>query len=358
VKIELHEFEWNADRFIGEPPHNKPGYLQSSPVVTVQKAFLPNHQAMLTISGLEATPIMVTNLKQLIAALQAIGACLLLLLLPSLGWGQAVVVGPQPPQPQIAEAKRTIEAAQPKELKLKIGEFEILEPSKEAKQPLQFQYLTNKCYWLWRVKAGQPFGIVSIRRGDTERRQHFFEAKPYEWAIVEAKAPGSEIVVVNRNGANKEQDPPEEIDRVQVIAGGVTPTPDPKPDDPPTPAPLPGEGFRVLIVRETKDLSGLPASQVAIFSATEVRQYLNQKTVLEGNQRAYRIWDKDTNVSLENETWKIALNGVLNGDKSRNISKATSFPWVLITNGKEGFEGPLPKNVDEMMAKLKQFGGN
>lgn len=280
--------------------------------------------------------------------LNRIFTILLLLLLPSLGWGQAVVVGPLPPQPQIIEAKRTIEATQPKELKLKIGEFEILEPSKEAKQPLQFQYLTNKCYWLWRVKAGQPFGIVSIRRGDTERRQHFFEAKPYEWAIVEAKSPGSEIVVVNRNGANKEVDPPEEIDRVQVIAGGVTPTPDdPKPDDPPTPAPLPGEGFRVLIVRETKDLSGLPASQVAIFSSTDVRNYLNQKTVLEGNQRAYRIWDQDTDTSKESQHWQDAMK-----------RPRASVPWLLVSNGKDGYEGPLPKTVAEMMTLLKKFGGN
>jgi len=145
----------------------------------------------------------------------------------------------------------------------------------------------------------------------------------------------------------------------RCLLGGAVPTPDdPKPDDKDPVVPIPGEGFRVLIVRETKDLAGLTPQQVAIFSSTDVRNYLNQKTVLEGNQRAYRIWDQNTDVSRENENWKIAFNGVLNGDPKHDITKATSFPWVIITNGKDGYAGPLPKNVDEMMAKLKQFGGN
>jgi hypothetical protein len=274
-------------------------------------------------------------------------ATLLLLLLPSLGWGQAVVVGPLPPQPQIIEAKRTIEATQPKELKLKIGEFEILEPSKEAKQPLQFQYLTNKCYWLWRVKAGQPFGIVSIRRGDTERRQHFFEAKPYEWAIIEAKAPGSEIVVINRNGANKEVDPPEEIDRVQVIAGGVSPTPDdPKPDDPNPVVPIPGAGLRVLFVYESKDLSKLPSAQVQMLTAKSVLDYLDAKCAKDNGVPEYRKFDQNTDISRMSDVWKQAM-----------VRPRTTLPWLLISNGKDGYEGEWPKNTDELLKLLKRYGG-
>ena len=258
---------------------------------------------------------------------------------------QAVHVGGNVTSVDIAKAKAILAAAEPKELRLKVGEFEIVEPSKDAK-PLQFQYLTNKSYWLWRVKPNQTFGIAGIRRGDSERKQHFFEAKPYEWAIIEAKAQGSEIVVVNRNGANKEQDPPEEVDRILVVVGQPVPPPEPTPT-PPQPTPIPGDGFRVLIVRETKDLSNLPASQVAIFSAREVREYLNAKCVLEGNQRAFRIWDQDTDVSREAQHWQDAMK-----------RKRDSLPWLLVTNGKEGYEGPLPKDVPEMMALLKKYGGN
>jgi hypothetical protein len=148
----------------------------------------------------------------------------------------------------------------------------------------------------------------------------------------------------------------EEVERLQIAVGEPKPDP-PKPDPPgPAPQPMPSEGFRVLIVRETKDLSSLPASQVAIFSSTEVRQYLNQKTLLEGNQRAYRIWDQNTDISRESETWKIAMDGVINGNKTHNISKATSLPWILLTNGKEGYEGPLPNDVDKMMELLRKYG--
>jgi len=258
---------------------------------------------------------------------------------------QAVQVGGHVTPADVQKAKAVLLAAEPKELKLKVGEFEIVEPSKDAK-PLQFQYLTNKSYWLWRVKPNQPFGLVGVRRGDSERKQHFFEAKPYEWAIIEAKAQGSEIVVVNRNGANKEQDPPEEVDRILVVVGQPVPPPEPTPT-PPQPTPIPGDGFRVLIVRETKDLSNLPASQVAIFSAREVREYLGTKCVLEGNQRAFRIWDQDTDVSREAQHWQDAMK-----------RPRSSLPWLLVTNGKEGYEGPLPKDVPEMMALLKKYGGN
>lgn len=255
---------------------------------------------------------------------------------------QAVHVGGNVTPADVAKAQAILAAAQPKELKLKVGEFEIIEPSKDAK-PLQFQYLTNNCYHLYQVQPGETLAMVGMRRGDNERRLHRFDAKPYRWAIVEAKKDGSEIVVINRNGANAERDPPEEVDRIQVLVGA--PKPEPKPDDPPAPAPIPGEGFRVLIVRETKDLSNLPAAQVAIFSAREVREYLTSKCVLEGNQRAFRIWDQDTDVSREAQHWRDAMK-----------RPRQSLPWLLVTNGKEGYEGPLPANVPEMMALLKKYG--
>lgn len=294
----------------------------------------------------------------------------LLFLIPSLAYGQVEVVAFDPPVKQgvvvggnyspadVAKAREVLAATEAKELKLKDDEFELIEPTKNAKDPLQFQSLTNKVHQLIRVKPNVPFAIYGKRRGEPVAKVHEFEAKPYEWGIIHAiaKANGSEILVANRNGKNRDTDPPEEVDRVKVIVGAVKPDdpPGPNPDDPKPP--MPGPGFRVLIVRETADLATLTPKQVAIFTAKDVRDYLNTKTVLEGNQRAYRIWDKDTDISRENDNWKIAMNGVLNGDTARNISKATSLPWCLITNGKDGYEGPLPKDVDEMMAYLRKYG--
>lgn len=283
----------------------------------------------------------------------------LILLLPSLTYGQVEVLSFDPPVKQgvvvggnyspadVAKAKEVLAATEAKELKLKDDEFELIEPTKNAKDPLQFQSLTNKVHQLIRVKPNVPFAIWGKRRGEPIAKVHEFEAKPYEWGIIHAiaKANGSEILVANRNGRNRDTDPPEEVDRVKVVVGAVKPDdpPGPNPDDPKPP--MPGEGFRVLIVRETADLANLTPQQVAIFTAKDVRDYLNSKTVLEGNQRAYRIWDKDTDVSREATHWKEAM-----------ARPRTTLPWVLVSNGKDGYEGPLPKNVDEMMALLRKYG--
>lgn len=229
MKIELHEFEWNADRFIGEPPHNKPGYLQSSPVVTVQKAFLPNHQAMLTISGLEATPIMVTNLKQLIAALQAIGACLLLLLLPSLGWGQAVVVGDSTTPEKVKEAKYTLALAEPKVLTLNVGEFEIIEPAKTLTGvPLYWHISDASIMQRIDVAANQAYGLWMKRRGEPEAKLHLFPARPVAWVILVGAKQGTSSIAIIRNGLTSSE-PPLVVDTVAVTVG--TPKPPPPPPD-------------------------------------------------------------------------------------------------------------------------------
>ena len=286
---------------------------------------------------------------------------LFLLLLSSPAYGQIEVISFDPPQKpgvvvggnyspaDVAKAKEVLAATEPKELKLKLGEFEVIEPSKTAKEPLQFQYLTNKSYFLFRVKPGVAYGFAGIRRGDTEERQHEFEPKPYEWAIVKARAQGSETLVVNRNGKDATKDPPEEIDRITVVVGEKKPDdPQPPGPNPPGPVPpMPGQGFRVLIVLESRDLSTLPSSQVAALTAREVREYLNNKCVKEGNQPAWRMWDKDTDISREDDHWKEAMK-----------RPRSTLPYVLISNGKDGYEGEMPKTTAELLALLKKYGGN
>lgn len=283
----------------------------------------------------------------------------ILLFIPSLAFGQVETVSFDPPQKpgvvvggnyspaDVAKAREVLAATEAKELKLKLGEFEVIEPSKAAKEPLQFQYLTNKCYFLFRVKPGVAFGIAGIRRGDTEERLHEFEAKPYEWAIVKARAQGAETLVVNRNGKDATKDPPEEIDRISIVVGEKKPDdpPKPNPDDPKPP--MPGEGFRVLIVLESLDLSNLPSSQVAALTAREVREYLNAKCVKDNGQAEWRIWDKDTDISRESDHWKEAMK-----------RPRSTVPWLLISNGKEGYEGPMPKDTASLLAELKKIGGN
>ena len=175
-----------------------------------------------------------------------------------------VTVGDKYTQSEIARAKEILSANAPKELKLNLGEFEVVEPDKNTKNPLQFQYLSNKTYFLWRIKPGQSFGLAGIRRGDKERQMYFFDAKPYEWAVIEAKAEGNEAIVVNRNGTNRDVDPPEEIDRVNVIVGNPKP---PTPPGPNPPDPLPVNDALVLAAKADIKAGKGTADDVAAFSS-------------------------------------------------------------------------------------------
>lgn len=263
-----------------------------------------------------------------------------------------IIVGGNYSQADVAKAKAILAASEPKELRLKLGEFEVVEPVKDA-SPLQYQFLSSNSHYLWQIKPGQTFGIAGIRRGDSERRQHVFEAKPYHWAIVEAKKQGSEIIVINRNGKDQAKDPPEEIDRINVVVGDPAPAP-PGPNPPgPTPPgptpPLPQQGLRLMIVFESKNHQ-MSASQVAAINAKEFREYLNAKCVKVNNWPEWRVWDKDTDLSRESEVWKTAMG--------RWKAAGEKLPWLLISNGKEGYEGELPKDLPSLMALVKQYGGN
>lgn len=124
------------------------------------------------------------------------------------------------------------------------------------------------------------------------------------------------------------------------------PTPDPKPDppkpDPPSPAPIPLAGFRVLVVYE----SSVANSTLAIVSAKPVFDYLMAKCAKDGASAEWRVFDKDVKLDNAKQHWKDAM-----------ARPRTTIPWVIISNGVSGYEGPLPKTADETLALLKKYGG-
>ncbi len=131
--------------------------------------------------------------------------------------------------------------------------------------------------------------------------------------------------------------------------GPVPPGPNPPvpPGPTPTPAPIPEPGLRVLIVYESAELSKVPSPQAAILTAKSVRDYLNAKCVVEpdGKTKGYRMWDKDV-VGVENDypTWATAFK-----------RPRASVPWLLVSNGTAGFEGPLPGTPDAFVELVKKF---
>ncbi len=141
--------------------------------------------------------------------------------------------------------------------------------------------------------------------------------------------------------------PVDPVDPEPVIPTPPTPKPvDPvkPPVDPKTLPPIPVSGFRVLVVYESA--TKLPAAQAAIFNAKEIRDYLNLRCVEVAGKKEFRFWDKDISTANVSPFWQAAMS-----------RPRTSVPWIVISNGVNGFEGPLPANVAATMALLKQFGG-
>ena len=126
--------------------------------------------------------------------------------------------------------------------------------------------------------------------------------------------------------------------------------PDPKPPDPkpkPDKAPIPLPGLRVLIVFDKAGQIAMPAGQQEIVYGAEMRTYLNAKCVVgpDGKTKDWWILDKAQNVTALPKYWQDAF-----------ARPRVSVPWLLVSDGKSGFEGPLPANLADMMTILKKFG--
>ena len=139
------------------------------------------------------------------------------------------------------------------------------------------------------------------------------------------------------------------IEVVVGVAPGPTPDPDPPPPDPdpqPNPAPIPEVGFRVLIVEDPKARVKLPAEQLEVLFDKSVRDYLNSKCVqdADGKTKSWRIWPDRVDASKQAEYWQKAMK-----------RKRDSLPWIVVSNSKSGYEGPLPKDVASTLELIKKY---
>jgi hypothetical protein len=140
-----------------------------------------------------------------------------------------------------------------------------------------------------------------------------------------------------------------------TVQVGDKPGPGPLPPDPappippepnPDPAPIPAQGFRVLIIYESG--VNLSLTQHSIIYGKLVRDYLQSKCVVgqDGKTKEFRIYDKDLDVSGDSSLWQTAMNR----------GRTKTLPWIIISNGKTGYEGPLPNSVPATMTLLRKFG--
>lgn len=124
------------------------------------------------------------------------------------------------------------------------------------------------------------------------------------------------------------------------------PTPDPPPTPPPTPAPIPDAGLRILIVYETSQLGSMAKPQLAILYDQAFRVWLSGVAVKgsDGKTPDWRVYDKDADVTADSALWKTAL-----------ARPRASVPWMIVSNGKTGWEGPLPASVDDAKALIQRY---
>jgi hypothetical protein len=118
-----------------------------------------------------------------------------------------------------------------------------------------------------------------------------------------------------------------------AIKAGLTDIP-----PPPDVEPLPVTSLHVLIVEEMDDRSTLPASQVDVFSNTDMRKWFVENNV------QWRIFDEDQDMSQAEKKWQDAMS-----------RPRESTPWIMISNGQSGYEGPLPKTVADTIKMMEKY---
>ncbi len=187
----------------------------------------------------------------------------------------------------------------------------------------------------WQVLSGPDTPDTMVHDDHT---LHFTTPTPGDYrvqaiTILSSKIETAETHVLIDSGPNPPPPP-------------VPPVPPPPPPPPPNPPPIPSAGFRVLMVYDVTALSKMPKDQLDILYSTQMRDWLSSKCVkgADGKTPEWRLWDKDEDASHEAQLWQDAM---------KRDRKA--LPWLVVSNGKTGWEGPLPASVNETIALLAKY---
>lgn len=197
------------------------------------------------------------------------------------------------------------------------------------------------------VQPVSPAAVISLKSDrDLATSLVKIKCKTAEVALVETgvyvvtKA-GTHVVDVNVISESPLQ---WDDESVTVTVGEPTPPPDPPTPPGPTPgvAPIEGPGFRVLFVGETGD--DMPQAVADVFYSPEITKYLNENCVKVDGHPDFRRVDPDTQYTDQTNRFVKAL-----------ARPRASLPWLIISNGVTGYEGPFPATVAETLALLKQL---
>jgi hypothetical protein len=220
-----------------------------------------------------------------------------------------------------------------------------------------FVVATPKKFLVW----DRPKGIVSVKRlvgprefyakfadavdRNIEQERHY--SQPFIY-VIRAEKRGTVELIMSPIDADDEA---QAIQHTLIVMGrGPQPPPEPEPDvdpvDPPTPGPI--TSFRVIFVKESGQT--LNPGQTAIPGAKVIRDYLTAKTTPEGNLAGWREYDPQQITANEQPTMKALWEKV-----KPNLIPA---PCVVIEVNGRFTVLPFPADVNAMMMKLKEYGGN
>jgi hypothetical protein len=132
------------------------------------------------------------------------------------------------------------------------------------------------------------------------------------------------------------------------------PEPEPKPPEPeppkpkPTPlidpSPIPDPGLRVLIVYESQDVAKYPYDQVVAMNSQKLRNHMTSVCVKDNQHSAWRIYDQDTNIANDTQQFQKMM-----------ALPRQNLPWIIISNGTTGYQGPLPPTTDEIIKLINKY---
>ena len=116
-----------------------------------------------------------------------------------------------------------------------------------------------------------------------------------------------------------------------------------------SPPPIPSEGgLSVLIVDEQDDYD-TPAYEpyLPVLNSTELLTYLDEHCAKVDGVPEWRHWDDDIEIVEQSQKWRDAMS----------IPRA-SLPWIVVSNGRTGYSGPLPQSEAATLELLRKYEGN
>lgn len=198
------------------------------------------------------------------------------------------------------------------------------------------------------LRVTEFVGPITVRAKFAVNGNGDYETRTYSgktvW-IVEAMQTGRAELIIAELGV---RDAKKAFRRTIDANKGPRPPPEPEPPGP-TPVPIPDAGLRVLIVFESgPDANPLPKQAVIVNSKT-LRDYLKGVCVREElslYKAGFRMWDQDQDPKGDpyEKVWSAAM-----------ARKRASVPWICISNGVAGFEGPLPASVTDTINLIKKY---